>query len=747
MLAWAAALGLLGSTAAEAQVPGFTVSKQFTLERLGENHWRATGQVEMEKDDLRFFADVVDYYTDSGRLEARGNVVFVSSDSRIAADSVEFDTRSRTGAFRNAAGSASLGDRVEKSMFGTQEPDAYFYGETLEKLGPAKYRISRGGFTTCVQPTPRWEIVSTSATVTLDEYAILRNSVLRVKGVPLVYLPVIYYPIQEDDRATGFLIPTYGASTVRGQSISNAFFWAIGRSQDATFFHDWFSKTGQGLGAEYRYILSPGSDGHARTYWLTEDATSYAGSGGTVEVPARRSYEIRAYSQQALPFNMRARVNVDYFSDVTVQQTYNSNLYDATRRQRLYGGNVAGAWGPNRVSVTYNRNEIFYGATNSQIYGGTPRISYDRAQRRIAQSPLYFTFGSEFANIVRTNKFDGGEDDRGLIRFDARPSVSSPVAQWPFLNVNAVATWHTTWYSESQQRSVRLDEPVTRNYLDARADAVGPTLARVWNTPDNGYADKFKHVIEPTFSVQRTTAIDNYDRIVKLETADYALGGTTRVSYGVTNRLLAKRRKTGQPREFVNVALFQSYYSNPRASQVDPSYGSSFSGRAASNFSPIALATRISPTDQINGSLRFEYDYQLRAVDSFRANGTYALRDVLSVTGGWSQRRRGTTRSQLDNFLNVSSNVRFLQGRVGGSYGFDYDFSRDTLLQQRILGYYNAQCCGVTVEFQRYNYPNFDPRFPVNADRRFNISFTLAGIGTFSNLLGALGGGTSGSGY
>ena len=43
-------------------------------------------------------------------------------------------------------------------MFGTQEPDAYFCGETIEKLGPKTYRITKGGFTTCVQPTPRWEI-------------------------------------------------------------------------------------------------------------------------------------------------------------------------------------------------------------------------------------------------------------------------------------------------------------------------------------------------------------------------------------------------------------------------------------------------------------------------------------------------------------------------------------------------------------------------------------------------------------
>ena len=54
-----------------------------------------------------------------------------------------------------------------------------------------------------MQPTPRWEIVSGSVTLNLDDYALLSNSIFRVKGVPVMYLPLFYYPIQEDDRATG----------------------------------------------------------------------------------------------------------------------------------------------------------------------------------------------------------------------------------------------------------------------------------------------------------------------------------------------------------------------------------------------------------------------------------------------------------------------------------------------------------------------------------------------------------------
>jgi LPS-assembly protein len=98
-------------------------------------------------------------------------------------------------------------------MFGGLEPDVYFYGERIEKIGEDRYRIHKGGFTTCVQPTPRWDIVSGTATIDLEDYAILRNAVLRVKDVPVFYMPIFYYPIQSDDRATGFLMPSYGNST------------------------------------------------------------------------------------------------------------------------------------------------------------------------------------------------------------------------------------------------------------------------------------------------------------------------------------------------------------------------------------------------------------------------------------------------------------------------------------------------------------------------------------------------------
>ncbi len=82
-----------------------------------------------------------------------------------------------------------------------------------------------------------------------------------------------------------------------------------------------------------------------------------------------------------------------------------------------------------------------------------------------------------------------------------------------------------------------------------RADITGPTFTRIFDTK-NGFAERIKHVIEPSVDIQRTTLIDNYDQIVKLDSYDYTFGGTTRITYGLINRLLAQAsgRAAGRPR-------------------------------------------------------------------------------------------------------------------------------------------------------------------------------------------------------
>jgi LPS-assembly protein len=755
----AAGVLLACASVAHAQIPGW-VAKQFTIERIDADNVILISEVEIEGEPgtanagQKFFADRVEMNIATGALVAKGNAVFSTPTTLISADSIVFNTKNKLGTFHTAYGIASLGERGEqnRSMFGTLEPDVYFYGNTIEKIGPDKYRITKGGFTTCVQPTPRWEIVSGNATVNLDDYVILRNAVVHVKDVPVFYLPLLYYPIQNDDRATGFLLPQYGSSLAMGNSVSNAFFWAINRSHDATFFHDWMFSRGNGLGTEYRYMLGPQAQGNLRYYLLDEKA---AVLNGQARQP-RRSKTIQGGLSQNLPFGLSARARVDYFTNVTVQQTYNHDFFQASQSNRTVDGGISGSWRTLSVNAMYQRTETFYNEDQSILSGRAPGFTAALSGVRLWRLPLFATVNAEAGRFLYVQNSGTSSLDSGLNKVDVAPSIRAALSTLPFLQINATAAYRTTYFSESlsagaQQR--QIEEPITRNYGDLKVDVIGPVFSRVFN-PQNAIADRMKHVVEPNVSVQRRTTIANQDRIPRTVGAyDIIVGGTTQMSYGITNRLLVRKEVEGQPsagapRELLNVSMRQTYYTDSTASQFDTAYSYGLNFREPSAFSPISINARATPLTALFADLRVEYDPTPADADDPRIlgmslNGTWRSENA-DVTGGWTRQAFPSPEGVIprsSNLLQSSANLRFLGSKYGGNVTFNYDLSRSTLLNQRYVAFYNAQCCGVSFEYQSFNYPE-RTQFLLPRDRRFNISFTLAGVGSFSNLLGAFGGGT-----
>jgi LPS-assembly protein len=726
---------------------GFT-SSQGLIERVSSNHLRFIDSVEFEhQSGVRFFADEADYFTDTGILTAKGNVVFTNPEGRISAERLEFNTKTQTGTFHQASGILSLGPKAERVQFGNQDPDVYFYGDTVSKIGPKKYRITRGGFTTCVQPTPRWELSSGTLTLNLNDYAFLTNTVLRVKGVPVFYLPAAYYPMQEDQRSTGFLLPTYGTSTIRGQAISNAFFWAVNRSHDATFFHDWFTRAGQGYGSEYRYITNAQSSGNLRVYRFSQKAAEFRQDDVTTTLPESESFEVRATATQTVARGLRARARVDYFSDVVTQQLYQQNLYDASRRSRIIQGALTGSWGKYNAGIAYDQSEVFNDEHTSFVYGSTPRINGGVAPTALFGSPLYASATGEYATLPYRSELDGetiASSDRGLTRIDVAPLVRMPFSRWTFLTLNTSTAYRLTRYSESlNDQGIQVPVPFNRSYFDIRADAVGPVFTKIWDAASDSRAERFKHVIEPAFGYQQTTPIDDFRRTPLLtNNADFVIGGAARFTYGLTNRLLRRDRPRdglpGAAREFLSVSLQQTYYSDSEASQYDPTYASSVTTRSPVDLSPVALTVRYSPTLTTSASMRIEQDVSGDGLQSLSATGNVYF-GTHSANASLS-RRRLDKNATADTYLNTGASTSFAGGRMSATYSLSWDIERNYIQSQAMSATYFAQCCGFGVEFQNYNYAQFSSSIPVPSDRRINFSFTLAGLGTFSNFFGAFGG-------
>jgi len=722
----------------------FSKYTQWRFEQVSPTHLRLTGEVEIEGDQLSFSADEVDLFTDSNRLVARGNVVFAGPDGRIAADEVDYSTASGTGVFRQASGILSLGPNADRLPFGDQDPDVYFYGEVLEKIALRRYRITNGGFTTCVQPTPRWEVTSGSVALNLDEYAFARNTILRVKGVPVFYLPVMYYPIQEDERATGFLLPSYGASTVRGQAISNAFFWAIDRSQDATFFHDWFTRSGQGAGAEYRYVTGPQSRGNVRLYRFSRRETTFVQGGVTTVLPGNDSFELTGTATQTLGRTARAHLRLEYFTDIVTQQLYQQDFYQATRRNRTLEAGVNSVNGPVSTSALFQRNETFTDTSRSLVYGGTPRLTANLNSLRLGSTPIYASVNSEYAYLPYRSIRDGEIDsDRSLHRTDFAPTIRLPLSRLTYLAVNSSASWRTTHYSRSfDTSSATVPEAFLRQYLALRTEVVGPVLTRIWDAPESRFAERFKHVIEPTLAVEYTTSFENAERTPLLsDSSDFVVAGASRFTYGLNNRLFYRGKTVnevrGQTREFVTVGLQQTYYTNRQSSLFDTGYSSSSTSRTQVDLSPIALNARVSPSSTVDGTMRVEYDVSGGGLQVLTV-GTNVDLDRIRTNVNYSRRHLSRT-SDPDDFLSAGSQVRFREGRITTGYSLSWSISQGYLVNQRIQAAYLAQCCGIQMEFQNANFLRSSSA-PIASDRRFNMSLVLAGLGSFSNFFGAFGG-------
>ena len=715
------------------------------------NRLSMIGQVELQPPNsmVKFFADQVDIYLEENRLEARGNVVFSEPNGRIAAERVEFDLGKGTGVFHDASGIMAMGKFASPTQFAGQDPDIYFYGQTIEKLPDRKYRITKGAFTTCVQPTPRWELTSGSVDITLDDYALARGTVLRVKGVPLLYLPVVYYPLQESQRATGFLLPTYGTSTYKGQAISNGFFWAIDRSRDLTLMHDWFTRSGQGAGGEYRYIANAQSSGSIKAYRFWRNETSYEDGGPTLVLPANKSIEVQSALNHRITQQLRARARVDYFSDLTTQQLYHQDIYQATRSTRVIDGSVSGTFGRTSLSAQYQRNEYLTGTNSSSVYGSTPRLAANVAPQMLFGTPIYASASTEYAFIPnrQLGDVDGHREilnDSSLGRWDLAPSLRVPLSRLTYLSANTSASYRSTFYSRSLDADKRLtSKNLLRQFLALRTEVIGPVLTKIWDTPESERTERMKHVIEPAFAVDYTTEFANQPFVPNTnDAADQIIGGAARVTYGITNRLFYRGRPTetarGQTREFMTVGVQQSYYTDPLASLYDTSFVSDRLRQVS--LSPIAVVARFSPTVAFDTNARVEYDVNGNGMQSVSGGAS-----VSSIRGSGNltfSRSRPTPLVEPTTFLTGSTAVRLREGKVTSQYAISWDVARNYIVSQSVAMSYMAQCCGIQVEFQNYNYqPNSGlVAYGLPADRRFNISLVLAGLGSISNFFGAFGG-------
>ena len=152
-------------------------------------------------------------------------------------------------------------------------PAYHVVAQSIEKIGPATYRIEKGIFTSCDLPKPEWSFYLSEADVTLDDYARMKNVSFRVGPVPVLYTPWLVWPTKQD-RASGLLVPGVGYNSSRGGYLGLSYYRVTSRATDSTTQLDLYSKGALGVGEEFRWTPSAESAGIAQGYVIRDpDAT------------------------------------------------------------------------------------------------------------------------------------------------------------------------------------------------------------------------------------------------------------------------------------------------------------------------------------------------------------------------------------------------------------------------------------------------------------------------------------------
>jgi LPS-assembly protein len=694
-----------GSSQQPPPPPGQLTLQAESQEQVEKGHVKAKGYVAIVSGDMLLQADTVDFWNEEMRLVAEGNVVFQQGDQKIVGDRVEVNLDDGTGKFYNAYGYAGS--------------DLYFRGEVIERVSEDVYIIERGAFTACAQPTPRWRFTSGKAYVRRDHHVRLHSAFLKVKTVPVFYLPILYYPINERQRSTGFLLPQIGNSSFKGFLFNQGFFWAINRSMDATINADYFSQAGVGLGTDYRYVMSPTSRGNVDTYIFREKETT------------SREYTIRSSVNQDVPGGFRATARVDYFSSFEFQQRFQENLNRATRRSKRATVNVSRSWSLYTFRFLYDRNETAFGKRTA-LREILPQVSLGMRPTPIFGSPIVFSLDGQASSFTR--------DIRGALidyqRFDVLPTISYPFTALPWLTFRSTYLTRYTYYTGQIKGSEFVEEPLGRRYQEIRFDMRGPTFFRIFNRPGGGYAERYKHLIEPQFVWSYRSRVDDFDNIVKFDSQDY-VPGTNQLSFNLVNRFFAKRkvgaRGLAVPVEFLTWTLSQRYFFNVNASLYDTQFTTPYftEDGVPSSYSPVTSKLTFRPSGRLGATWNLEYDVSFNTIRSNSIAAFFAGKNWGSVAGSWSQRAllpsdavrravRGVTTLNL---------TRKIQARFESSY--DVELKNLQLLKAAV--HYNVQCCGFMFEFSRYNFSEF------REENLFRVGVTLANIGSFGTNLNSPG--------
>jgi LPS-assembly protein len=586
----------------------------------------AEGNVEITRGALTLRAERVELNEMTDDAVATGGVVLREGEDVLRCDRLELNLRTQMGSITNG------------TLF-TKKGNFTVTGERAERLGERTYRVYGASFTTCDIDSPDWKFTAKQVDVTLEGYAVVKGPVFYIRGIPVLYFPAGIFPVKRE-RQTGFLIPRLGYSSKYGPEAFTAFYWAIAKNMDATFYLDRLGDhrgRGWNEGIEFRYALRRDTDGKVTFYFCDDQVERDERWGlffkhrGGIWRDFYAKADVAVISDDAYVVDFDEYMPDDTLIDARTRSQLESRVFGGRNWARF---NLLG-----EVSVIDDLTVEEHRGTLQRV----PTLQFVALRQGLPLTPLYFGWETDYTSFYRREGIRGH-------RLDLHPRLSFPLMLLKAIRVEPEAGFRETLYfpnngPRNPYTGERMADEFESREIPDFTIATSTILSRVY---EGGWWDfeRWKHQIEPEISytyIPRVNQDDNpmFDELDRV-------GYTNAVTYGLTNAVSGRIRQAGggsAVRELLRFTVSQSY------SFGEPYWREAKSGRGR-YFSDIEGEVWLNPSRYLNVLGDLQYNPYGHYLDGF--NVSAALSDKRGDGLGLEYRY---SRDEVEN-INASLNVR-----------------------------------------------------------------------------------------
>jgi LPS-assembly protein len=716
-----------------------TVRLEAEQQRKEGDLFFADGKVEILYRNYRLRADHVQYNPKTYAAAAHGHVQLDVDTQHIAAESADFNVKTGEGRFEHVRGEVRAEHRSNAYILVSPNP-LTFEAREVRRLDSRTYTIESAWLTVCEPDKPNWKFFATHATLHVDHSVAMVNANFRLLRVPLLYLPYATVPAGRNLRQSGFLIPEFSQTSLKGAVIGDGYYWAPKDWTDISLGAALLSRRGWQQNGEIRAKPWENVDLTAR-YFGVIDRGLVDSSGARIKQGGH--YALLTFNA-LLSSGWRAVADLNQLTSLTFRLAFSPTFGEAVNsevRSSAFLTNNFHGFSANIAAGSY-KNFVNAQPEVAVVLRNAPEGRFSSVdQSPWKRLPVYFGVDA-FAgalhrsdeNLVAGVVVPGIDTPDAVERTEIAPRVVVPLHWGPWLGVTTSYAVRTTSYGAQVRLGAAVSESLRRTTGELSVDLRPPSLERVWGSETG----KWKHTIDPEITYNYVRGVNQFDRFIRFD-EDETLTDTNEFMYSITQRLF-HRSTIDQADEVVSWRVAQKYYFDPTFNgalvpgtrnvfqALDSITPFAFAAEAH-HFSPIDSDLRITPGGVYDAQVRLEYD---------------TLRNRLTTAGTLLKIRPyqnfnfTVAHFSIDNsnvLQPLANQIRSLVGYgelnrrgLNASFGFSYDLKQQLLQNQLMQVSYNGTCCGIAFEYRRLALGQ------VRTENQFRVALIIANIGTFGNL-------------